>query len=168
MGYGCSTSLKMKTKSLWTEKFGSLLSRPILTMKPLLLEELEPIRRFQKIIITEMTYANWWYFNLHSPKSMSSRTWSGEATISSLKPATNIPRFMPDFQIGWKPNYHESSCATMKQWCETKNNPIPLYFHGFAISGAQGPTNHLSPHYRFPYMTSVEETLYLFPTISGD
>lgn len=53
---------KDETKSLGTEKFGSLFLKPILTEEPLLLEELEPIRRFQKIIITEMTYANWWYF----------------------------------------------------------------------------------------------------------
>lgn len=34
--------------------------------------------------------------NSHSPNSISSSTCSGEATISSLKPATNIPRFMWD------------------------------------------------------------------------
>lgn len=91
---------------------------------------------------------------------MKSRTCSGEATISSRKPATCIPRYKHDR------NRINSRLVTASYYkFVTVNSTVPQDFHESAVFGAQEPTNHLFPHCRSPYTTSVKETLDPHPNV---
>lgn len=57
------------------------------------------------------------FWNSHSPNSISSRTCSGEATISSLKPATYIPRFIYKGNYKNKTVFIRVTIVKYQRWC---------------------------------------------------
>lgn len=106
--------------------------------------------------------------SLHSPNSINSRTCSGEATISSLNPATNIPRFIHEINQGKRSVIIQQDIISKNMFVKWAITTVPPGFHESAVSCVQELTNHLFPRYKFPYMTFSEEIPDLYPEIHAN